>query len=202
MRTNLRAAAVLLIIIVAGCTSPPETRYYSLRAESAAKAPAPANAPVVLVDRFVVDEPYADARIAYRRAPHELGYDPYSCWAGSPAAQVEDAVRDLLAGAGLFSAVRQVEPAGLGRGSYDLVVTGRVSRLEEVDEEDRWLAALDVELLLLDGRTREVLASSRTDATSPAEKRNPRLVAERLSSLLEDAVKKFADKVRPIVRRK
>ena len=192
----------ILALALAGCSSPPEPRYYSLRSPAVAGAggaAASATASVALLDRFVVDEAYADGRLAYRRASHELGYDPYSRWAGAPGAQVEDAVREALLRARLFRDVRQPEPAGLGRSAYDLVVAGRVTRLEEVDEEEQWRAALGLELYLIDGRTREVLFTSRFDETATAQRRNPREVVASLAGLLDEAVKRFAAGVRPLV---
>ncbi|MBI3722797.1 membrane integrity-associated transporter subunit PqiC [bacterium] len=194
-----RVAACLSLFVLAGCTSPPEVKYYSLRSSEPITAKqASAGAPAVLLDRFVVDDAYGDERIAYRAGAHEVGYDPYSRWAGAPGPQVEDAVRDLLRASGLFSAVRQPAPIGTGRTGYDYVVTGRVARLEEVDaDDDHWNAALELELFLLDGKTRDVLYSKRFAETAPAAKRNPREVVAALSRMLEKAVKEFADGARP-----
>lgn len=199
---KVHAPALALVLAALGCSSPPETRYYSLRGESTfvKPKPAPEGAPTVLLDRFTIDEGYADDRVAYRREGHELGFDPYSRWAGSPVAQVEDAVRDLLAQAGVFAAVRQPQPIGLGRSNYDLVVTGRVARLEEVDvSADEWHGALDLELYLLDGKTRAVLASTHFAGADKAEKRNPRDVAAALARLLDRAVAEFVTAVKPVV---
>ena len=53
------------------------------------------------------------------------------------------------------------------------------------------VAALEVELYLLDGRTRAVLHSVRFAKVAPAERRNPRDVATTLASLLGDAVREL-----------
>jgi ABC-type uncharacterized transport system auxiliary subunit len=191
-----------LVLLLGGCFGgTPETRYYSLRGEKLVEPrPGPEGAPVVLLDHFAIDDAYADDRVAYRREGHELGFDPYSRWAGSSVGQVEDAVRDLLRAKGIFSDVRQPQPLGEGRSGYDLVVTGRVGRLEEVDvSEDEWQGALDVELFLLDGKSRAVLASTHFMKSEKAEKRNPRYVAEALGHLLGQAVDDFAQRVKPVL---
>jgi ABC-type uncharacterized transport system auxiliary subunit len=203
VRSLLKTSRWLAVLagLLAGCSSPPETRYYTLRGDKPLDGkPAPAAAPTVLLDRFTIDDAYADERIAYRREGHELGFDPYSRWAGAPAAQVEDAVRELLRASGLFGAVRQPQPLGDGRSSYDLVVTGRVGRLEEVDaSDDEWLGALDLDLYLLDGKSRAVLAERHFAKSARAEKRNPREVAAAISSLLAEAVGDFVAGVKPLV---
>ncbi len=205
MRLWLLASGFSLFMSLSGCFGgPPETKYYTLRgAELPAVKQAPAGAPVVLVDTFTIDEAYGDARIAYREGTHELGFDPYARWAGPPGAQVEDAVRDLLRGSGLFAAIRQPQPIGEGRSTYDLVVTGRVARLEEVDvSDDEWQGALDLELFLLDGKSRAVLHSYRFAGAEKAEKRNPRDVAAAIARMLAKAVDRFDDEIRPIVARR
>lgn len=199
-------AGVLVSGALAGCSSPPEVKYYSLRGDEAvtrkvavqdklaANEPA-RGAPVVLVDHFAIDEAYAGERMAYRQGQYQLGYDPYSLWAGSPAAQVEDSVRDQLWVSCFFSEVRQPAPVGPARDA-DLIVTGRISRLEEIDRDDEWRAALDLELYLLDGKTRAVLVSRRYSKIEAAAKRNPGAVAERLAWLLSDDVGKFLSDAR------
>jgi ABC-type uncharacterized transport system auxiliary subunit len=188
-----------MALVLAGCSSPPEVKYYSLRGEKPIEVKLDERAPAVLLDRFAADDSCADDRLAYRQGPHELGFDPYSRWAGPPASQVEDAVRDLLTESGLFSAVRQAQPIGTGRSGYDLIVTGRLARFEEIDGDDAWQAALDLELFLLDGKTRAVLASSRFARVAPSEKRNPRDVAAALAKLLDQAVAEFVQAARPQV---
>lgn len=198
MKTPLAVAA---LVALAGCFgSPPETSYYTLRGGEGFKPiekQTAAAAPVVLIDKFTIDESYADDRLAYRHGDSfELGFDPYSRWAGTPVAQVEDAVRDLLAQAGLFH-VRQVQPIGELRSVYDLVVTGRVMRLEEVDRDETWSGALDLELYLLDGKTRAVLCSHRLRASETAATRNPREVVAALSRLLARATDEFLKAAAP-----
>lgn len=197
--------ALICMVGLAACSSPPETRYYTLRGDQPLKSAAPAasgaGAPVVLLDRFTIDESYADDRVAYRRGgSQELGFDPYSRWAGSTVAQVEDAVRDLLQASGAFAAVRQAQPIGQLRSDYDYVVTARVKRLEEVDvSDDEWLGALDIELYLLDGKTRAVLQSVQLSDSEKAESRNPREVAAAISRLLSKAVDQFVKAAKPVM---
>jgi ABC-type uncharacterized transport system auxiliary subunit len=206
MSTLKAAVALVALSSLAGCFgAPPETRYFSLRGDNIARradaTTAPAGAPIVLVDRFTIDEAYADERLAYRKGgSNELGFDPYSRWAGAPAAQVEDAVRDLLLASGAFAAVRQAQPLGDGRSTYDLVVTGRVRRLEEVDvNDDEWLGALDIELYLLDGKTRTVLQWVELRDNEKASSRNPREVVAALSRLLAKAVDELVRVSKPVL---
>jgi ABC-type uncharacterized transport system auxiliary subunit len=204
---NAALVALTLAALTQGCSSPPEVLYFTLRAPAppaAVEAQWPpkggqllsARPPGrILLERFVVDDDYNDSRIAYRRATHELGFDPYSRWAGTPGSQVEEAVRERLRTSWAFSDLHQTEPAV--RGDTDFIVAGRVLRLEEVDEEDHWLAALGIELTLLDGKTREVLHVTRFESSAPAEKRNPRAVVDAMAKLLEEAVQRFIDGARP-----
>ena len=193
-------------LLLAGCSSPPETKYYTLRTSEVLHLPSPnagtllssnAKGPVVLVDHFAIDEAYASERLAYRQSDHELNYDPYSLWAGPPAAQIEDAVRDLLCQSGIFADVRQPAPLASGKNGADVIVTGRIARLEEIDKDEQWSAALDVELYLVDAKTHDVIAAKRYAASEPSPKRNPRDVVATLASLLEKGVKEFLVEARP-----
>jgi ABC-type uncharacterized transport system auxiliary subunit len=193
---NSSLALLAVFAFLGGCTSPPETKYYTLRPTElpvvkASPSPDGRTKPILLVDRFAIDEAYATQRIAYRESSHELNYDPYSLWAGPPAAQVEDAVRDLAFASGLFSEVFQPS-LNSSRADVDFILTGRIARLEEIDEDDdHWKAALDLELYLLDARKHDVISSGRFPGTATAAKRNPREVVAAISVMLDKAVKDF-----------
>jgi len=117
---------------LAGCTSPPEVKYYSIAPAAALEARRRAR------ERRLARRPLRrrrglrDERLAYRQGAHELGYDPYARWRGRRARRSRtrsadsSGARAVLGGAAAGSDRRR-------ESGYDVVVTGRVARLEEVD---------------------------------------------------------------------
>jgi ABC-type uncharacterized transport system auxiliary subunit len=192
---------------VGGCGlfgTSPETRYFTLYAPPPAAAgaarPAAARYParVAVLDLKVAGE-YKDDRLAYRPSPYEIGYYNYARWAAAPEVLVSRAVRERLAAAGLFAAVL---PAGSGE-PRDLVVDGRIDRLEEIDEPGGFTGRLALDLALREAPDAAPIFAARYEKARPMSERSPAAIARALSDALDEAIRDFlADSERALARRK
>jgi ABC-type uncharacterized transport system auxiliary subunit len=67
--------------------------------------------------------------IVYRSSPEEIGFYEYHRWAEDPRTVVTSAVIDHLRDSGQYSAVSMYN----GRAGDDLILSGKLEKLEEVD---------------------------------------------------------------------
>ncbi|MEM6792771.1 MAG: ABC-type transport auxiliary lipoprotein family protein [Acidobacteriota bacterium] len=153
--------ALLMAALAAGCGSAPPTRYYLLASPSVAAGAAAETATRSAegaseertaaglrlgVETFAVDPPYDQNRVVFRigEGSGEVGFYEQHRWAAPPGRLVATALASGLRG---LEGLSEVEPATV-TGRYDLVLTGRVICLEEIDLPDRQLARLQLDLKL------------------------------------------------------
>lgn len=172
MRRLASCLAFLSLLVLVGCgSSGPSHRYYVLAPPVSgdvafgASTAEPANETSaetlrVGVETFAVDPPYDQPRLVYRigRDAGEVGFYDHHRWAAPPGRLVTTGLVAGLQGLTLADGrTLGVEPASV-TGRYDLVLTGRVVALEEVDlPGDRHVARLVVDLELHDAHSDEIL---------------------------------------------
>jgi len=147
MRLPLGVAACLAAAL-AGCAGkPPPTHYYTLGAPAGDAVPA-AGA-TLLVGPFLVDPPYDQDRLVYRRAPgaSEVGFYNYHRWASPLGRLLVVAVASGLHGT---PGVGIAEPSAT-RAEYDARLSGRVIQLEEVDTASGAEVRIAIDFRLVDG---------------------------------------------------
>ena len=171
-RTRRAVSAALLVLAslsAAACTllrPPPVVRYYTLAPPGT--PPAGLDAPI-RVGAFSADEPYVTARLAYRTSPYRLDYYAYHRWAADPRVLLATAARDYLEHAAASSGM-----------PFEL--SGHIRRLEEVDGQDGWEAALALDIRVR--RDGKLLLERSYAETERAARRNPEAVAAALSAAL------------------
>lgn len=214
-RAGLAAVGLALRFGLAGCASVPATQHYRLteaptgepeasaiprrlqqagalyapEASASPSRPPGAGPPGSLsVSDFSADAAYEDVRIAYRRAPVRLDYYNYHEWVALPGVMVADVLRSALDRTGWFDRVLR-EPAS----GTDLRLEGRVLRFEEVDlSDERWEAALALELWVEDAKTDAPLFHGTFERSVPVAERSPAGVAVALSVALGLVVEELA----------
>ena len=182
----MRAAALLLAVLAAGCAGrAPDTHYYDLA--SAARRQV-ARGPVLAIEPLSADEPYDDERMIYRENPYRVDYYHYHRWSASPGALVSQHLERALEASGRFAAVLRDDPKGAA-----FVLGGRVTALEEVDlSRRRWVGRVALELHLRDAVSGAVVWSRKLEETEPVAKQSPEGVARALSRALDRIARRVA----------
>jgi ABC-type uncharacterized transport system auxiliary subunit len=154
-RAMWAAAAGLLFAAASGCGGARPSRYYEMElptmATSATVTPYPIS---LLVGRINAPHLFRDDRIVYRTSPFELGTYEYHRWVEPPTEMLEAMLVRELRSTGRFRSVGRVGSSSRG----DYVVRGRLSRLEEVDENGV-AAGVEFELELFQNKTGAVVWS-------------------------------------------
>jgi ABC-type uncharacterized transport system auxiliary subunit len=126
------ALMLALLSALAGCGSARYPKYYTLNLPSAPDPPAPASRSSIAVREFQSPGYLRQGQIVYRSTPEEIGFYEYHRWAEDPRQTVTSAVIDDLRASGRFSTVSTYE----GRSDSDYVFSGKLQKLEEMDDED------------------------------------------------------------------
>jgi ABC-type uncharacterized transport system auxiliary subunit len=188
-------ALVLAFAVGCGGAAPP-TRYYHLAPPPPAGSGARGTA-VLVLEPLITDSGYDDERIVYRTNPYRFDYYDYHRWSAAPGVLVGNYLELALERSGRFrSVVREATPDAA------LVMTGRVSAIEEVDRSrDKWFGHLVLELQLTDQTTGEVVWSEQFDETVAMPKQSPEGLARALSIAMERVVKRAAPAVGELAER-
>jgi ABC-type uncharacterized transport system auxiliary subunit len=133
---------------------------------------------------FQCPEYLCEGRIVYRSSPEEVGFYEYHRWAMNPREAITQYVVEGMRSQSLFTSVAAHE-----RGTdATYVLSGRIERLEEVDEGREVRVVCTISAQLLNTRTRSVVWSRTASETVQVEKRDIRGVVSSLSSAARTAV--------------
>ena len=182
-RGNVIGALILAAAL--GCGgSPPQTRHYQLAPPSGEQAPATADGPSLAIEPLEVDAAYDEDRIVYRSSPVQIDYYHYHRWTSPPGRMLADHLRQAYRRTGRFRQVTaEITP------ETDVIVSGRVAAIEEVDvSADRWVARIQLELRATDARSREVLWSREITQVEPMREQTPAGLARALTRALARVV--------------
>lgn len=165
MRTRLSLIlfALTISISLTGCMSKMKyPAYYTLHlAPVADPPPAEGTQPSVAVRQFRSPAYLRQGAIVYRASPEEVGFYDYHRWAVDPREFLTNAIVERLRASGRFAQVKVYD----GRSDVDLILSGRLEKLEEVDYESgiRVEVALSGQMTdLHSGRTLWANAASQT----------------------------------------
>ena len=135
MRTRLATAVITMMVSISltGCMSKVKyPAYYTLHLPPAADPPvARGTRSSVAVREFRSPGYLRQGAIVYRESPEELGFYNYHRWAADPREFVTNAIVERMRASGRFAQVKVYD----GRSDVDLILSGRLEKLEEVDYE-------------------------------------------------------------------
>jgi ABC-type uncharacterized transport system auxiliary subunit len=173
--------------------SRPETRYYALALrppQTAAFTPIAS----LVIRPFTARDPYDQERIVYRSSPYVVDFYNYHRWSSSPAEQATEWARQYLRTSGLFT---KVFPTS--EGEADFVLGGVIRQFEEIDHEQTWEAALQVDFWLTRRGEHSPFWFQSYGATQQALRRNPEAVAEAMSRNLEQVLARLTSDLTQII---
>lgn len=186
------ALPLAVILLLAGCFSTPNKRYFQIVALGDA-LPHPKIGRVLYIEPVRVDPLYDDFRVIYRVSPFELKYYSSVFWAKKPDGLLREAMRDYLVNKEGFARVT----LDVLEGDPTLALRSTVRLLEEIDNPNVWFGRLAMDLTFLDFKTGTILASHSFDKRLPLRAKRsdflPAVVSEILAQEIDAAVQKLND---------
>lgn len=179
------AVAFLGAVVLAGCGSVRYPTSYVLNLQPPAPQAAPSNGALgpVEIREFGCPEYLCEGRIVYRPSPEEVGFYEYHRWAMNPRQAITRYLEEGLRARSLFKSVAVHE-----RGSEAAyMLSGKIERLEEVDEGRDVRVVCTISAQLLDTRTKSAVWSHTASETIAVEKRHMRGVVSGLSTAARTA---------------
>jgi ABC-type uncharacterized transport system auxiliary subunit len=166
--------------------SVPRTHYYVLEFPHTPPAAAPGGVRRISVQRFQADQVF-DERILFRENLNELNHYEYHRWAALPEDLVTNYFIHRLKDSGSYaeiSAYKDGVPA-------DFILQGRIRQFEEVDRGKEVLASVDLELELMNSKTRGQVWRSEAQCSRPLATRDLTGVTEGIHACLEETAGKL-----------
>src|ERR1700757_160283 len=128
--TTALGLMVTLLPALSGCGRVRYPAHYTLNLPAPPDPPAPESVRTSIAVREFQSPGYLrQGPIVYRRTPEEVGFYEYHRWATDPRTLVTGAVIDHLRASGQYSMVSMYD----GRPDNDLIFSGKLEKLEEVD---------------------------------------------------------------------
>jgi ABC-type uncharacterized transport system auxiliary subunit len=128
-----------------------------------------------------------EGAIVYRTSPEQIGFYQYHRWAVDPREFLTDAMIDRLRATGRFAEVRAYD----GRADVDLVLSGRLEKLEEVDYEGGVRVEVALSAQLTDPRSGKTVWANAASESDRVEKRNVPAVVAEMSQAMDHAIQKL-----------
>ena len=191
MRRRLTATLITLTISASliGCVSRVKyPTYYTLHVPPAVDPPrAPKAAASVAVGEFRSPTYLRQGAIVYRATPEEVGFYNYQRWAVDPREFVTDTIADRLRESGRFAEVKIYD----GRSDVDLMLTGRLEKLEEVDYEGGVKVEVALSAQMTDLRSGKAVWANAASETAEVNKRTVPAVVAEMSQAMDGAIQKL-----------
>ena len=168
MSAGRKATVFVIGLLTAGCGGKIlYPSYYSLAIPS---PPQPALngtrvAATLAIRRFETPAYLRQGRIVYREAPQEIGFYEYHRWAADPASTVTAAMIDALRSSRLFTFVTPYD----GQQKPGYVMSGRIERLDEIDDGASVRVETKLSAELVDERTGATVWSDGASTTLSVE---------------------------------
>ena len=180
--------ALVLLAMFCGCAKMKYPAYYTLNLPPAPDPQAKQGArATIAVRQFGSPKYLRQGAIVYRTSPEEIGFYNYHRWAEDPRQSVSNAIAEGLRMSGRFARVKPYD----GHADVDYVLTGRLDKLEEVDNQDgvQVEVALSAQLYRLD--TGEIVWADAVREVGKVRHRDVPGVVSQMSRSMNLAVEKL-----------
>ena len=162
--------------------------YYTLHVSPAVDVPsAAAGRPSLAVREFRSPEYLRQGAIVYRTSPEQIGFYQYHRWAADPREFVTNAIIDRLRATGSFAEVRAYD----GRADVDLVLSGRLEKLEEMDYGGGVSVEVALSAQITDPRAGKTVWANAASEKARVEKRSVSVVVADMSQAMDRAIQKL-----------
>lgn len=195
IRTYSVGISICSVLLCACFTEPAkQENFYNLHGP---KSPSwGGRGPRILVASFTSSAGYDTARLAYRTSGHELRYFGYRQWVSEPSRMLSEMTVRHLRTSKLFDEVATNDKIR----EPDAVVEGNVDAIEEVDRGELWKAHLAITFVVRKGESEKILLRHAFDVTRDCKKPHPNEVANEISEILAEEVKKLARRISTVLK--
>jgi ABC-type uncharacterized transport system auxiliary subunit len=174
------AVPLALILLLAGCFSTPNKKYFQIVPTDKDALPHPAIGRALFVEPVRIDPLYDDYRVIYRVSLFELKYYSTAYWAKKPNDLIREAMSDYLRHKAGFTRVTM----DVLQGDPQLALRSTVRLIEEIDNPKVWFGRLVMDLEFLDFKSGQVLVRHSFDRRLPLAARKPQYLPAVLSEIL------------------
>lgn len=165
---------------LASCRSSPPIRHYQPEVVQQELGDASSPSDVVLaIEDFSASAAYDEQRIVYRTNDVQINYYHYHRWASPPGLLVSDMLQQVYRQTNRFEAV-----IGGYDSRADAVLSGRIVKFEEFDNEDEWRAQVVLELRLRGAGSGELLWDEQIERSVVLDEQSPLGLARAMSRAL------------------
>jgi ABC-type uncharacterized transport system auxiliary subunit len=195
----IRICAILLSgsLFLAGCTprrSVP-ARYYIIDYPAGVEVDIAADAAPVqnscLVSTVNIYPAYSTNQIAIRENTHEIRYFAFNQWAVRPEQSLTSIKIEFLKSHNIFQSLQTT--ALFAQADYTMETT--VYHLEIIEEDNEYHARLNLEYILKDNQTGQVVIDHRADRKSLLDERNLNLFAATVSKMFIEELGIFSNSI-------
>jgi ABC-type uncharacterized transport system auxiliary subunit len=195
MKKLLNALALMLAIgaILTGCGGKLRyPSYYTLNLPAPPDPLAPESVRTsIAVREFQCPGYLRQGPIVYRSTPEKLGFYEYHRWAEDPRTLVTSAVIDHLRASGRYSIVSMYN----GRPDNDYTFSGKLEKLEEVDNEAGVKVEVAISAQITSVKTGTTIWSNAVSETGSVSQRNVPGVVSQMNRTMELAINKLLSTV-------
>jgi len=194
MRTIPTTLALVLasLLVLAGCGRARYPSYYTLNLPPAPDPIAEEKiATSIAVRQFQSPGYLRQGPIVYRATPEQIGFYEYHRWAADPRVLVTNAVVDHLRASGHFSSVSAYD----GHGDMDYIFSGKLEKLEEVDNDEGVKVEVAMSAQITRATTGAMVWSNAVSEVAAVPRHNVPGVVSQMNRTMEVAINKLLSTV-------
>ena len=189
---NKILAITTLSILLVSCAGVKYPTYYTLNLPSVPDPLQPkTNTSSLAVRQFRSAEYLRGGPIVYRSSPEQIGYYAYHRWAVDPRNVVTNAIAERLRAQGMFADVRVYD----GHSDPDYILSGRLEKLEEVDDAKRVRVEISLSAQLLDVSTGKTVWTNYVSVSGGVEQRSINAVVAEMSRTTDRAIQSLLSSI-------
>ena len=174
-----------LSILLIGCAGVKYPTYYTLNLSSVPDPPPPkAATSSVAIRQFRSVEYLRGGPIVYRSSPEQIGYYAYHRWAVDPRNVVTNSIAERLRAQGMFADVRLYD----GHSDPDYILSGRLEKLEEIDDAKRVRVEVGLSAQLVDTRSGKTVWANSASESCGVDQRSVSAVVSEMSHTMDRAI--------------
>jgi len=187
-RLSATLATLTISACLVGCGRARFPAYYTLHVPPAVDVPIAEGTRSSLAVREFRSAAYLrQGAIVYRVSPEQIGFYQYHRWAVDPREFVTNAIIDRLRATGKFAEVRAYD----GHSDVDLVLSGRLEKLEEVDYQGGVRVEVALSAQITDPRAGKTVWANAVSESERVDKRNVPAVVAEMSQAMDRAIQKL-----------
>ena len=174
-----------LSILLIGCAGVKYPTYYTLNLSSVPDPPPPKTATSsVAIRQFRSVEYLRGGPIVYRSSPEQIGYYAYHRWAVDPRNVVTNSIAERLRAQGMFADVRLYD----GHSDPDYILSGRLEKLEEIDDAKRVRVEVGLSAQLVDTHSGKTVWANSASESCGVDQRSVSAVVAEMSHTMDRTI--------------